>query len=321
MIGSEHDSDARAAGAPRCRAPVAAVVATLALLASVSPARAQQSEHDQAVELFRRGVAAAREEQWVAARRAFERAYELLPRPEILINLAAAQAQTDQLVEARRGYREILGMAGVDPRLRQEAERALEELDRDIPRVRITIAGLEPGDRVTLDGAPLAREALDGDLSVDPGPHVVVVTQGDAIIARAELTAERGRTIAVPMTITDRPAVRAADGEPSSVAATSAEPTLPLVVGGILTAAGVAFGVVDLVSIGLEGSCAEGAAGGACAQVWALDEGPVIGYAVVGLASLAAGVAFLVWGATMGGPSERTPGSVSWRGGDLAVAF
>ncbi len=320
MVLTKHHSGARSALARRRRAPLAAIVATLALLASAPPARAQQSEHDQAVELFRRGVAAARDEQWVAARRAFERAYELLPRPEILINLAAAQAQTDQLVEAQRGYREILATGVVDPRLRQEAERALLELDREIPRVHITIAGLEPGDRVALDDAPLARESLEGDLSVDPGPHTVVVTHGDTIIARAELTAERGRTVAVPMSITDRPASDGADAEPALPVAASADPTLQLVVGTTLTAAGIAFGLVDLVSIGLEGSCAEGPSG-ACAQVWALADGPLSGAAVAGRASLATGIAFRVWGATMGGSSERAPGSVSLRGGDLAVAF
>lgn len=312
-----HQSERRSPHARR-RAVIAAV-AMLTIFAGTPAAAAQPSEHDQAVELFRRGVAAAREEQWVAARRAFERAYELLPRPEILINLAAAQAQTDQLVEAQRGYREILATDGVDPRLREEAERALLDLDRETPRVHVTIGGLAPGDRVALDDATVTTASLEGDLSVDPGPHTVIVTHGDTLLTRAEFTAERGRTIAVPMTITSRPA---GDTEVSAplAAAPRPDPTLQIALGSILTAAGVGLGVVDLVSLGLEGSCAEGPSG-ACTEVWALEAGPLIGYAVGGLVSLATGIGLLVWGATMGGSGESAPGAVSLRGRDLVFAF
>jgi hypothetical protein len=305
------------AGARGRRAVIAPIIALLAFLAPAPLARAQQ---EQAAELFRRGVEAARAERWVAARRSFERAYELLPRPEILINLAAAQAQTDGLVEAQRGYRELVGSADIDPRLREEAQRALVELDREIPRARINIEGLRPGHRVALDDVAVAPSSLASEISVNPGPHTLVVTYEDEIVARAEFSAERGRSVTVPMTITHTPAVGRAADEPTPLASAGADPTLQLAVGSILTAAGVALGVVDFVSIGLEGSCAEGTAG-ACSQVWAFEEGAMIGYAVAGVASLATGVAFLIWGATMSGSRAQPHGGVGLRGGDLVFSF
>jgi hypothetical protein len=251
-----------------------------------------------------------------------ERAYELLPRPEILINLAAAQAQTDALVEAQRGYRALLASSETDPRLREEAERALAELDREIPRARITIAGLEPGHRVALDDVAVAPSSLAAELSVNPGAHTVVVTYRDEIVARAEFSAERGRSVTVPMTITHTPRAGGATDEqhPAPLAPAGADPTLQLTVGSVLTAAGVALGVVDFVSIGLEGSCAEGTAG-ACSQVWAFEEGAMIGYAIAGVASLVTGVAFLIWGATMGGSGAQPHAGLRLRGGDVVLSF
>lgn len=311
---------ARRRAASLWAARLAPVLALVALLEHSPPAMAQ-SERDQAAELFRRGVAAAREERWVAARRAFERAYELLPRPEILINLAAAQVQTDQLVEAQRAYREIVASPGIDPRFRAEAERALVELDREIPRIRITIDGLAPGHRVVLDDTTLAPASLEGELSVNPGPHTVVVTHGDEIVARAELTAERGRTVAVPMTITHTPGSDADGDGPSPLASAGPDPLPQLVAGGVLAAVGLALGIVDLVSIGLEGSCAQGS-GDMCSEVWALDEGPMIGYAVAGIASLAAGIGLLIWGATMSGTGDGSSSArLQLRRGSLAISF
>lgn len=309
-------SDVRAACARRWCAPALA----LAVLLTGAPLAHAQPEREQAAELFRRGVAAAREEQWVAARRAFERAYELLPRPEILVNLAAAQAQTDRLVEAQRSYRELVASADVDPRFREEAERALVELDREIPRVRITIAGLPAGARVTLDDEAIASSSLDTELSVNPGPHTVVVTDGDEIVARAEFSAERARTVAVPITIAATPDDDVVEAPSPALVASGPDPTPQIVVGAILAVAGAALGVVDIASLALEGSCAEGPAG-ACTEVWALEEGPMIGYAVAGAASLVAGIAFLVWGATMGGSGERPASAIRLRGSDLSIAF
>jgi hypothetical protein len=278
-------------------------VALVLLLAAPPTTTFAQDRDQEAAEHFRRGVAAARNEQWVAARRAFERAYELLPRTEILINLAAAQAQTEQLVEAQRAYRTLLDTPNVDARFREEAERALLEIDREIPRVRVSIEGLAPGDRVALDDEAIEPSALDGEISVNPGPHTLVVTHGETILGRADFAAERGRSVAVPMTL-DRPD-RDETPAPLELEATAPDPTPQLAVGAILTAVGLGFGVVDIVSAALEGSCADSAAG-ACTEVWALDEGPMIGYAIAGAASLVTGIVLLVWGATMTGSRERT---------------
>ena len=81
----------------------------LLLCAAVGPDTRQgraESPEDQAERAFHEGVDAARQERWIDARAHFERAYELSPRPVVLINLAGAQARSGRLTEAAKNYRQ-----------------------------------------------------------------------------------------------------------------------------------------------------------------------------------------------------------------------
>lgn len=179
-----------------------AVVALVALVGvfSVTPARAQTaSERTLARQLFRDGVAAARQSRWADARGSFQRAYDLVGEPEVLLNLAGAQAETGQLVESAESYRRFLREVtrGALARQRPQAERQLAEIEPRIPSARISIEGLLARDRVSLDGADLARATLGAQLPVNPGDHVLVVTREGAEVATRPFSVAEGRPVNV----------------------------------------------------------------------------------------------------------------------------
>lgn len=148
----------------------------------VATATAQRaSEAVLAREQFRAGVAAARAERWQEALEAFQRSYELNPRPLTLLNLAGAYAQTGHLVEAVEAYRTfLLERRGVSGQMRADAEAQLASLEPRIPRVRITVLGIAEGDVVRLDAYELSAAALEQPLPVDPGDHTVSLERAGA---------------------------------------------------------------------------------------------------------------------------------------------
>lgn len=145
--------------------------------------------------LFRQGMRAGQREDWEAARQAFAQAYEIVPRPRVLLNLASAQLQTGQLVEAAESYQAFLGRvtSGPDAQYREGVEEELASLEERTPRISLDIAGLRDGDDVQVDGANISRAALNLELPLNPGLHRVQVVRGDEEISRDEFTLDEGQ--------------------------------------------------------------------------------------------------------------------------------
>ena len=163
----------------RVWAIVACVLVGSAWLAPTVHAQ-RASEAVLAREQFRTGVAAAREERWEEAAEAFQRSYELSPRPLTLLNLAGAYAQTGRLVESVEAYRMFLmERTGVTARMRSDAEAQLADLEPRIPRARITVLGIAEGDVVRLDEYELSTASLEQPLPVNPGSHTVTLSRGE----------------------------------------------------------------------------------------------------------------------------------------------
>ncbi len=307
----------------------------LAVLLAPRPARAQA--HEEAVRLFQAGVEAAHAGRWVEARRAFERAYELLPRTEILVNLAAARAQTDELLEALEAYERASRDPDLDPNVRAEVERATADLRAASPRMRIEVRGLERQDEVRLDDRTLAEEALGGALQVNPGSHTVVVRRHGAVVAHAAIFAESGASATVQLVVvaaTEPPEAAASPRVGASLAsppetATRARPRWPRMLGGgLLLAGAVGLGAVMAVSWARDGSCSA-MDGGTCVERWALQRGPMIGYGVGAALSLGFGITFLALGPHSNasergdarlrfGPVPAFPAQVASAGSELA---
>lgn len=121
-----------------------------------------------------RGVRLGNEGDWAGAFAAFEAAYRLSRNPVLLFNMAAAQEQRNQYVEAL----ELL------QRYRAEAPtrvltRQASELDAALGRLRSRIGTVVlaldlPGLVVLLDGVERDPAALRSGLAVSAGPHVLL---------------------------------------------------------------------------------------------------------------------------------------------------
>ncbi len=104
---------------------------------------------------FRRGVELVRQENFKAAKEAFERAYELFPHPSILLNLGTARLKVGDYVQAERDLARFLSDDGGAPADEVEgARRALAETRTHLGTARVRI---EPtGARVRIDGQDAA---------------------------------------------------------------------------------------------------------------------------------------------------------------------
>lgn len=169
------------------------VIVGVALAALVSSsARAQDddpsaSEVSLARDLFRQGIEAAREERWEEARDAFQRSFDLAPRPLTLLNLAGAQVQTGRLVEGAEMYRRFLREVrrGRPARQRPAAQAALDAVEARIAYLRIEVEGISEGDAVTIDGEEIPLAALQVDFPVNPGTREIGITRdGETIVHR-----------------------------------------------------------------------------------------------------------------------------------------
>lgn len=184
---------------------VLTLVYVLLPAAAASPAgvAAAAPQDEAAQQEFRAGVDAARQENWIAARTAFQKAYELSPRPVVLINLAGAQARTGRLTEAAKNYHRILEeQSGAETAsMRRAAAEVLPELEARIPRVRLRPTGLSPTDVIQIDGETYASDVVGVGQPLDPGDHTLVVKAGAVERARVLFTlAEREqREITLPL--------------------------------------------------------------------------------------------------------------------------
>lgn len=178
-----------------------AVLAFLLVLVPAVASAQTASETAAARDLFRQGLAAIEESRWDDAADAFRRSYELVPRASTLVNLATAQVELGQLVEARESYRTFLANPGRAGRLVEDTRLALEELEPRIAHVRLRIEGLEDGEVVRLDGEEISRAAAAARLPMNPGRRTVEVLRGGEVAGRASFTLDEGEEREVPIAV------------------------------------------------------------------------------------------------------------------------
>lgn len=215
------------------------------------------AERSLAREQFQDGVAAARDGDWNRALEAFQRSYELLPRPLTLLNLAGAYTQMGRLVEAAEAYRMFLHEEEVTARQQRDAEEQLAALEPRIPHVRLRILGIETGDVILLDEYQLSSAALDEAYPVDPGEHSATVERAGHAARVVPFTASEGvqQDVLIDVRPESWPALAAGEeglgdegrgGEEPIVPAgrsIAEEPAFWIVLGSILVAGGVAVGL------------------------------------------------------------------------------
>ncbi len=195
-------------------------IAALALVASAlfaQPALAQQptqSEMAVARRLFRTGLEAARAGRWEDARNDFERSYRVAAVPTTLLNLAGAQVETGQLVAGMESYQRFLSRAtsGRAVSYREQAEEALEAVQRRVPRVTIHAPSIEDGDQLRIDGESISTAVLDTELPLDPGAHQIVLVRDGAEVAREDVSLDEGEEETVRLEARAAPSLDVTEG-------------------------------------------------------------------------------------------------------------
>lgn len=246
----------------RARVAALAWLTAWAALTAPIPVEAQRSGEN-AVEVaaardaFRSGIRHAQAGRWSEARDAFARSFQLSNRPISLLNLAGAQAQTGQLIDAAESYRRFLRMQGRSvERRRAVATEALAALEPRIPTAMFHVTGLAPDDVVVLDGEPVEPAILEGAAPLDPGAHRLEVRRDDQVIAERAFELEEGTREAIELVVTAPPppepepavelaptAMTAPVEEASSGPEFYEEPVFWIVLIGVLALGGVAAGI------------------------------------------------------------------------------
>ncbi|MBP8811192.1 MAG: PEGA domain-containing protein [Kofleriaceae bacterium] len=113
--------------------------------------------------------------QYERALAAYQKAYELVPNPQILFPIAVAEEKLGRWADAARDFRRFLvQVAEPDPALKADAERRLEAAKIHVGVLTLVV---EPeGTAVTLDGAPLGVTPLADPLFLPAGEYTLGFT-------------------------------------------------------------------------------------------------------------------------------------------------
>lgn len=207
-------------------------LAVAVAVASAGPAAAQDST-EEARTYFNAGAAAYAAGKYPAAIAAFERAYQIAPRPGILFSIAQAyrreytvtrgRAQLERAVSYYRSYVEKTPEGG----RRGEAIEALGELEPALQRLgaaptsaeepppakretQLLVSAQTRGAEVAIDGKPAGAVPFAG--AVTPGKHVIRVTAPGYVDDQRELSITEGAVVAVDVKLEERRARLSIEG-------------------------------------------------------------------------------------------------------------
>ena len=183
----------------------------IAALACATADAQERSANEVALsrEQYQAGMAAARLNHWEEARLAFARAYEILPRPLILFNLAGAQMESGHPVEAAESYRRFLleATSGPAAAYRAEAEANVATLGGRIAHARFVVGETRRGDLLVVDARPLSGAAVGVSVPFNPGDHVATLTRDGVEVARESFHLADGESRDVALRVTPPSAV------------------------------------------------------------------------------------------------------------------
>jgi tetratricopeptide (TPR) repeat protein len=224
-----------------------AVVAGMVGLALAAPAHA-----DRADQLFKKGKKLLAEKKYAEACTAFEQSDKLDPEIGAKLNVALCYREWGKLATAWRWFTEAEQMAIKAGDDRAKRIRALiTELDRDVPRLKLTLpadAALD-GVVIRLDGTELPAAELGEDRRVDPGPHRIETIVNGATRSKT-VAVERGPTD-VTLDVPVRPRPRGQVAKPATSAPETSDPaqTRRWIGLGVSGAGVVAIGIAGIVTL------------------------------------------------------------------------
>lgn len=159
------------------------LMACLALLPATAVSQTgQPAKHDAekyAEESFEKGLDFARQGKFELALIEFQAAYEVLPTPEVLFNIASCLKELSRFTEAIAGYEQFLKQAPDDTSagLIDDAKKSIEELSTYVGRLRISCD--QETAEVIIDGKNFGTLPREEPYILDIGPHyVTIIKQG-----------------------------------------------------------------------------------------------------------------------------------------------
>jgi hypothetical protein len=160
------------------RTPHAVLVSALVALSGATSARADDRALPDADTLFREGRRAADAGDYTLACAKFAASKRIDPAPGTMLNLADCEEARGELTRAWHDFLELAdGLPDGDERKIVALVRA-RKLEKSMPRLRVRLAKSSEGARVHRDDVELTDATLGVAMPVDPGRHVIVVTEG-----------------------------------------------------------------------------------------------------------------------------------------------
>lgn len=174
-----------------------------ALLGLAAQAAAQPRPRDdmaRARALDQQGAKAYQDGRYNDAIRYFEEAYRLGGPPFELWNIAKCHLRLDQPEQAAEVLERYLATPNLPPEDRKEASQQLEELKQRPSS--LTVASSPSGANVTVDGKPPGEGShTPVTVTVQPGPHTVMVTMPNYAVCTRQVEARYGRAIILDATL------------------------------------------------------------------------------------------------------------------------
>jgi hypothetical protein len=140
------------------------------------PSLARAGDPAAAEALFRQGIEAMAQKDYVVACDKFAESERLDPGAGTLANLADCQEKSGKLATAWQSWHDAIDKLPPGDEAVGRAQQRVAQLEGRLPRLTIRLLpGAPSGTRVLRDGTELGPASLGAGLPLDPGPHEVVV--------------------------------------------------------------------------------------------------------------------------------------------------
>lgn len=178
-------------------------------------ADAQEDRSARATILLRQGLAHADAGRWEAAENDFREALESHPTDRARYHLARALAERGRLVEAVRHLRTIAHAEQPDLLIADVAREDLTRISARVGTLRAQIHGSSESTTLLIDEQPAPRDAARTGIPIDPGVHVLAVTDArGATLARRQIEVSPSETVEVTLSVAPTPWLAAQAGLP-----------------------------------------------------------------------------------------------------------
>jgi len=200
---------------------------------------------------FDEGIEAYDAGRYEASRVAFAQAYALEPLAELLINLGHAELKTGHYVEGSRHIARALREAEIGLGERRAAERALENAERYVARVKVLVNA--DGASVVIDGEDVGTSPMIYAWYLEPGEHRVRASKEGFEHDEQVLGISRGQIKTVQLKLAHASGAKSSATSQEDPATQNDAPALhdsggsrltPLLIGGAVALVAITGGVV-----------------------------------------------------------------------------